>query len=304
MEKHAFLIIAHNEPRVLRVLLHLLDDPRNDVFLLLDARSEKMRREFAQWRQGRGGFRLLDDPPKVFWGDISQVQAEFRLFREAYAAGPYLYYHLLSGVDLPLCTMDALHRFFREHAGCEFVSYWDDEAAARDVRRKVGRYHFFTRAQRKGTLRHSLLAPVNNLLLALQKVLRVRRGGQGWDFRKGGNWVSVTHAFCGHLLSREGDVLRRFRHTLCPDEIFLQSVLWASPFREKLYRRGGTECESSLRMVDWHREGPKPYVWQGGDVPALLGSGALFARKFSACHWDAVAAVAAYVSGKEKQPLQ
>ena len=32
--KHAFLIIAHNEYPVLEVLLSMLDDERNDIYIL------------------------------------------------------------------------------------------------------------------------------------------------------------------------------------------------------------------------------------------------------------------------------
>lgn len=36
--KHAFLIIAHNEYPVLEVLLSMLDDERNDIYLHIDKR--------------------------------------------------------------------------------------------------------------------------------------------------------------------------------------------------------------------------------------------------------------------------
>ena len=35
--KHAYLIIAHNEPNILKTLLLMLDDERNDVYLHVDA---------------------------------------------------------------------------------------------------------------------------------------------------------------------------------------------------------------------------------------------------------------------------
>ena len=41
--KHAFLIMAHNEPAVLRTLLAMLDDPRNDVYLHIDRRADALR---------------------------------------------------------------------------------------------------------------------------------------------------------------------------------------------------------------------------------------------------------------------
>lgn len=36
--KHAYLIMAHDKPRQLEILLSLLDDPRNDIYLHLDSR--------------------------------------------------------------------------------------------------------------------------------------------------------------------------------------------------------------------------------------------------------------------------
>lgn len=38
--KHAYLIMAHNEPEVLSTLIRLLDDPRNDIFLHIDSKSD------------------------------------------------------------------------------------------------------------------------------------------------------------------------------------------------------------------------------------------------------------------------
>ena len=43
--KHAYLIIAHNEPFVLQTLLSLIDDRNNDVFLHIDKRSELLYRD-------------------------------------------------------------------------------------------------------------------------------------------------------------------------------------------------------------------------------------------------------------------
>lgn len=37
--KHAYLIMAHAEPELLTVLLSMLDDSRNDIFLHVDKKS-------------------------------------------------------------------------------------------------------------------------------------------------------------------------------------------------------------------------------------------------------------------------
>ena len=42
--KHAFLIIAHNEYPVLEVLLSMLDDERNDIYLHIDKRATENKK--------------------------------------------------------------------------------------------------------------------------------------------------------------------------------------------------------------------------------------------------------------------
>ena len=40
MEKHAYLFIAHNNWEQLSFLINILDDPRNDFFILIDAKAK------------------------------------------------------------------------------------------------------------------------------------------------------------------------------------------------------------------------------------------------------------------------
>lgn len=39
MQKHAYMIIAHNEFDLLEILVRLLDDPRNDIYVHIDAKQ-------------------------------------------------------------------------------------------------------------------------------------------------------------------------------------------------------------------------------------------------------------------------
>ena len=215
----------------------------------------------------------------VYWGDISQVQVEYMLFERAFSQGPYAYYHLLSGVDLPIKSQDYIHAFFQKNQGKEFVGFWTNAAHRRDLHRKVYRYYLFTRYFKGGNaLVHSVCALSRNLFLALQKVTRYKRNQGNIVFQKGFNWVSITQAFCTYLLSQKENVFRTFRYTLCPDEIFIQTVLWNSSFREHIYNKENALI-GSMRYIDWERG--NPYVWQEKDTDELLSSPYLFARKFA-----------------------
>ena len=279
MDKHAYLIIAHNEPEVLRTLLAMLDDVRNDIFVHIDRRARFVYESVKDYKPKHSTLVFLEHPIAVYWGDISQVQVEYMLFERAFSQGPYAYYHLLSGVDLPIKSQDYIHAFFQKNQGKEFVGFWTDAAHRRDLHRKVYRYYLFTRYFKGGNaLVHGVCALSRNLFLALQKVTCYKRNQGGLIFQKGFQWVSITQAFCAYLLSQKENVFHTFRYTLCPDEIFIQTVLWNSPFREHIYNKENA-LVGSMRYIDWERG--NPYVWQEKDTDELLSSPYLFARKFA-----------------------
>ena len=274
--KHAYLIIAHNEYPVLRTLLSMLDDERNDIYLYIDRRSRNLRKSMHHYELSRSKLHIIPNPIKLYWGDISLVEAEFTLLETASANGKYAYYHLLSGVDLPLKNQNYIHDFFDRHAGAEFVGCWETDEHRRDVRRRVGRYYLFTRHLRdKGTLAHALAAPVRNVALGLQKAVRFQRPWD-YDFHKGYQWASLTQPCCDYIIKEKKNVMRRFRMTLAPDEIFLPTLVWASPFRRNIYDTADP-TRGSQRLVDWERG--RPYVWQEADFDELMHAPALFAPK-------------------------
>lgn len=212
--KHAFLIIAHNEYPVLEVLLSMLDDERNDIYLHIDKRATELFQQIKKVKMQKAGFYLIENPIKVYWGDISQVQVEYLLFETALSHGPYAYYHLLSGTDLPIKSQDYIHAFFQQNAGKEFVGFWQDAAHQRDLERKVFRYYFFTkRLKDKEHLLHGITALIRNLILAVQKISHYRRK-QTFEFKKGGNWISITENAVKYLLQYKEIVLNRMKYTL------------------------------------------------------------------------------------------
>jgi hypothetical protein len=40
MKKHAYIIVSNNNFRVLETALHLIDDTRNDIYLLFDKKTK------------------------------------------------------------------------------------------------------------------------------------------------------------------------------------------------------------------------------------------------------------------------
>lgn len=231
--KHAFLIIAHNEYPVLEVLLSMLDDERNDIYLHIDKRATELFQQIKKVKMQKAGFYLIENPIEVYWGDISQVQVEYLLFETALSHGSYAYYHLLSGTDLPIKSQDYIHAFFQQNAGKEFVGFWQDAAHQRDLERKVFRYYFFTkRLKDKEHLLHGITALIRNLILAVQKISHYRRK-QTFEFKKGGNWISITENAVKYLLQYKEIVLNRMKYTLCAEMKYSFKLFYGTLLFEK-----------------------------------------------------------------------
>ena len=278
--KHAYLIIAHNGFEILKRLIQALDDERNDIYIHFDRKLN----HYPDCRTSYAKLTFLEERMDVRWGDISVVDAEFALFDEAYRRGEYSYYHLLSGVDMPLKTQNYIHRFFEKNAGKEFVGYYQGNIS-KEIDRKVCRWHLFPKSFKET---EGGLAVTKRVLRAgcvrLQSLLGIRRN-KDINFRKGTQWLSISNELVGYLLQQQKEVRRVYTHTFCADEIFVQTICWNSSFRDRVYDMHD-EGHGCLRMIGWKDN--QLEEWKEKDFEILMNSEALFARKFSIRHIEVV----------------
>ena len=273
--KHAFLILAHNEFEVLRRLIACLDDGRNDIFIHFDKKVTALPALSAH----RAGLYVLEKRVDVRWGAPSMMEAELALFEAALEKGPYQYYHLLSGVDLPIKSQDYIHRFFDGHDGQEFIGFtWTQMPP--DFARKVRGWHLFPEDFKRGSL---VKRAVRAGFLRLQELVGLPRN-RNVDFKKGSQWVSVTEQMARYFVNHRDWIHRIFRNTFCCDELVMQTLAWNSPFRDKLFNTedDGLGC---MRLIGWRctPDGKKWTLrdWSAADFEQIKASPALFARKFN-----------------------
>lgn len=280
--KHAYLIMAHSQVEILKVLISMLDDERNDIFLHIDKKSDMLNG--ATLKVSKARLFVLNQRVDVRWGNLSQIKAEYALFEEALKHGPYAYYHLISGQDLPIKSQDYIHQFFDKYQGKEFVGINHGEEFEWDCRRKMMRYWFLTKFTRsKYHLLNEITKRLNKYISILIALLIHR---EKMDFAKGANWISITQKCVEYIISQKAFVLKRFNYTFCPDEFFVQTLVWNHPeLRQALYSTTD-EYEGCMRLIDWKRG--NPYVWTINDKEELYASNRLFARKFDSQHMDII----------------
>lgn len=300
MKRHAFLVMAHDEYELLAVLVQLLDDPRADIYIHVDRRSPSPPPLAELARHSRVTFIRRR---AVRWSGYSQVEAEMDLIAAA-TPGRYLYYHLLSGHDLPITPRDKLYSFFELHEGTEFVDCWATPENGRFTDVYRDRIRYFTPIEPRH--RRSILSRVlNRASVAIQRGVGVdRTDGQSYVY--GSNWFSITHDLAEYCLRHRPQVRQMFHHTRGADEIFLQTLTWRSEFRSRLHPADAEHgALGNARYIDWSRRGEEkysPYVIRASDVEGVRQSGCMFARKFSlSVDSEAIEQVARIVRGQEEQ---
>ena len=265
MKRHAYLILAHKNFGQLRKLLALLDDPRNDIFVHVD---RKAAFDQSAWDDAcrYSGLVFIEPRIRVSWGGVSIMRCELALLKEAVSHGTYSYFHLLSGMDLPIKSQDTIHAFFEKHDGCEFIDFWEMKDETYD------RLHYFTLFPEGA--RNFLTHFLNNSFKSIQKAIG-HRINREVDFHSASQWFSITDSLARYVLSKEDWLEKVFRHTCLCDEIFIATLVWNSPFREKAVK-------GSLRLIDWDRGGSvrHPWTFRSEDLEMLMNAPHLWARKF------------------------
>jgi glycoside transferase family 14 len=272
--KHAYLILAHGSYALLQRLVSAIDDERNDIFIHVD----RKQKDLPHLKVKRSRLFLLNkERVSVFWGDVSVVAAEFALMAFAYKQDEYAYYHLLSGVDLPLKSQNYIHDFFETQKGKEFIGFYDGADLSASLVRKVQRYHLFAQDFRGSGLVFLAKRILRACAIRIQELLGIKRH-PNIRFAKGTQWWSLTGALIEQLLSKQDEILSLYKHTFCADEIAIQTYVYNSPFMAQVFAPED-EAKSSLRHIGW-REGAL-YDWTRADYEDLKRSTALFARKFN-----------------------
>ena len=267
--KHAYLILAHHEFGLLQTLIDCLDDARNDIYVHIDKKVKNLPELHAD----KSILVILDHRVDIRWADYSMVEAEYVLFKEAQKNGPYAYYHLLSGVDLPLKSQDYVHHFFEENQDKEFIGYTLTEMTP-EISRRMQRWHIFPKHFSR---QRNIYSAFRSIFLRCQELLGIKRN-QETVFTKGSQWVSITEEMVKYFLSQEAWAKKAFTHTFVPDECVMQTICWNSPFREKLYSIA-SDGEGCMRCIGWREN--ELIDWRAADYDTLSASSALFARKFN-----------------------
>ena len=266
--KHAYLIMAHERPDVFKVLLQMIDNKRNDIYVHIDNKCDLQPfvESFGMIKESK--IVLIEDRIDVRWAHVSQVLAEFNLFKAAYDNGAYLYYHLLSGVDLPIKSQDYIHDFFDRQAGTEYVGFSYPVPIDHYLK-----FHIFPKHLREKSCMKSKL---RSFFIKIQNIIGYQINVD-FDLRKGANWVSITNELVSKIISDTPKMIKKFKYSISLDECYKQTIAFSYPnIYQKVYDISN-EYHSNMRLIDWKRG--TPYSYSLKDLSEIMASDKLFCRK-------------------------
>ena len=280
MSKHAYLLVANSNFKVLEICLKMIDDERNDIYMLFDAKSKISNEKLEGLKQSVVKSQLFILPSIVInWAGYSQIQAVLNLIKMANSRGEeYSYLHFFQGSDLPIKSQDQIHSYFEQNNGYEFVMI--DTPNKKMAQNKAWYRHYF--CHNRYFRKNKFIKVLNFGLVYLQKIFRIRKN-KDIELYQGSALFSIT-GNCAKFVEEEiPQIRKRFKHSLAADEVFLQTILMASEYGLKI-KNVDQSVSCNARMIDRTRPDGKnsPHVWRREEVDYLLSlpDGFCFARKF------------------------
>ena len=281
-QRHAYLIMIHDNINQVNALLSLLDHERNDLFVHID-RNSKINISDVGKNLEKSSLHVFKEI-RVYWSHVSLTEAELLLLGAAVSKGPYQYYHLLSGSDLPIKPQSYILEFFDKYNGKEFVEYQvPGKFLDKPYYDRIRYYHVLSKYYRLSGRLGKILSygaiAVEYFCIFWQFLFRIDRIGDDVAFARGSQWFDITDELARYVVGQKEDILKRFRMTRASDESFLPLIVHNSSFKDRLFLKTfDGDMRANMRFIDWKRG--DPYLFKDGDFEELMASELLFARKF------------------------
>ncbi|HVX50917.1 MAG TPA: beta-1,6-N-acetylglucosaminyltransferase [Chitinophagaceae bacterium] len=261
----AHLLLTHVYNDQLERLISRITHKEADIYIHVDLKTPV--KSFAPL-QSRPGIFFINRRVKVYWGAFSIVQATINGFEEIMASGKeYGYINLLSGQDYPLQTSQSVQAFFTQNPGKAFMEFYPVNEVWTEAIPRITKYHL---ANYPFAGRYAAEKWMNKLLPERKMPYRLQAVGRS-------QWFSIAPELVKYILryiKTHPRIVHFFKFSWAPDELFFQTILYNSPYR-------GAMVNNNLRYIDWSEKKASPKTFTTDDLPKLLASGKLYARKFN-----------------------
>lgn len=265
--KIAILLLAHKNPKQLEELVHHFAKDF-DVYVHIDQKSNiELPTQFENVH--------IYSKFEVYWGSYTQILASLFLLEQAKQTN-YQRYIFLSGTDLPIKSNNSIQEFFENNK----FEYLEWEKLPRKVWAKrynggLDRLSCYWDNRVGDSTEFQISDLVFVPIRFLQRLFGWKRNVP-IELYGGANWISITNDAVDYIFKFLDDnpwYLKMFKHSECGDELFFQTILCNSEFKN-------TTKNQLLHYLEWEENAAHPKTLRESDIPKLIKSDKLFARKF------------------------
>lgn len=270
-----YCIQCHQNTNILRELIRIISKD-NDVYIHVDKKSN-----IGEFDEYLGKVHFIKDRVDVRWGGFSQVEATLKILN-CVNKNEYDYICLLSGDCLPLKSSLDIKNFFEQNNGKEFLGM-NFNFDYNEIKERI-LYKHYSISYRKNMKKYEEI-----LMKIVEKFNLYKKNNYFYllpKLYKGPQWFCITGGLNEYILNyieKNSFYVKAFRHSFCPDEMFFQTIVGNSEYKNNIYKLG--ECEDdnamALRYIDW-KSGPEyPKILDENDFENMKNGDYLFARKFN-----------------------
>ena len=265
--KIAYIILAHKLPEQLVRLVKKLNTDSASFLIHIDKKTDKetylkMVKPLSEYGNVRFLKRHLSN-----WGTFGCVQPVLDGIREALSM-QVDYGILLTGQDYPIKSNEHIHKFFEESKGQSYFEYFalPDDAYSKRENGGMDRidYWFLYFLGRP----HKIFRRSFKTRRDLLRRYKLFGGSAYWCLTRS------CLEFIDEYAHRGSNSLAFWKHTGNPDELFFQTILLNSHFKDQI-------INDNLRYIIWPNYPSKhPEILRKQDYERFVVTNKLFARKF------------------------
>lgn len=234
-----YIILCHKDPELVAAIANkVTEGTDNKAIIHVDAKV-KMD-SFIQNLKNNDKVVFLEDRYAIYWGGFSSIQATMAALEEAlkYDCDRYV---LLQGCDYPLHSNQYIDAFFEKNSSIEFLKAYNITKSKRKFNyMKCFGYHFYDGVNRNEKTLRTLFARV---LTGFNKIgIKYRKGyyqdgKRKFDIYWGWGHFALTKGCVEYVLDiykNNPNLNKYFNHVFPPDETYIQTIVYNSPYREQV----------------------------------------------------------------------
>ncbi|MET4082944.1 hypothetical protein ABIB40_002911 [Pedobacter sp. UYP30] len=213
--------------------------------------------------------KIISKSFSVNWGGFSMVKATIELINESVKSKNKGYHVLISGQDFPIMSKEIIFNKLSANYGLEYIEYWPlpYKKWAYGGRNRIEQYWFIDKIGLNESTIIANLQKINGF---------VRNGLFDFPIFGGSQWWCLTYECICYVLKfikKNRVIINYFELTLIPDELFFQTILLNSLYRDRI-------VNDNLRYIDFEKGSSHPKTLKKSCLKSLQSSGKLWARKF------------------------